>query len=71
MDLHVADHPLIAHKLTVLRDQTTDSARFRTLTDELVMLLSYEAISSVSNANSRLRLSKIKVTSALFNGLRY
>ena len=43
MDLHVADHPLIAHKLTVLRDQTTDSARFRTLTDELVMLLSYEA----------------------------
>ena len=43
MDLHVADHTLIAHKLTVLRDQTTDSARFRTLTDELVMLLSYEA----------------------------
>lgn len=43
MHLHVADHPLIAHKLTVLRDQTTDSARFRTLTDELVMLLSYEA----------------------------
>jgi uracil phosphoribosyltransferase len=43
MDLHVADHPLIAHKLTVLRDETTDSSRFRTLTDELVMLLSYEA----------------------------
>lgn len=43
MDLHVADHPLIAHKLTVLRDAQTDSSRFRTLTDELVMLLSYEA----------------------------
>ncbi|WP_029090486.1 uracil phosphoribosyltransferase [Brevibacterium album] len=43
MDLHVADHPLIAHKLTVLRDRSTDSARFRTLTDELVTLLAYEA----------------------------
>ena len=38
MELHVADHPLIAHKLTVLRDERTDSARFRQLTDELVTL---------------------------------
>lgn len=43
MKLHVADHPLIAHKLTVLRDADTDSARFRQLTDELVTLLAYEA----------------------------
>lgn len=43
MELHVADHPLIAHKLTVLRDERTDSARFRTLADELVTLLAYEA----------------------------
>ncbi|RAD10376.1 uracil phosphoribosyltransferase, partial [Burkholderia multivorans] len=32
MRLHVADHPLIAHKLSVLRDESTDSARFRQLT---------------------------------------
>ena len=50
MDLHVADHPLIAHKLTVLRDETTDSSRFRTLTDELVMLLSYEATRDIRTA---------------------
>ncbi|WP_349827093.1 uracil phosphoribosyltransferase [Brevibacterium litoralis] len=43
MELHVPDHPLIAHKLTVLRDEQTDSARFRALTDELVTLLAYEA----------------------------
>lgn len=43
MELRVADHPLIAHKLTALRDVHTDSARFRQLTDELVMLLAYEA----------------------------
>ncbi|RAE77851.1 uracil phosphoribosyltransferase, partial [Burkholderia multivorans] len=48
MRLHVADHPLIAHKLSVLRDESTDSARFRQLTEELVMLLAYEATHSVA-----------------------
>lgn len=43
MKVHVADHPLIAHKLTVLRDERTDSPTFRHLVEELVMLLSYEA----------------------------
>ena len=35
MRLHIADHPLIAHKLTVLRDRDTHSATFRQLVDEL------------------------------------
>ena len=39
----LADHPLVTHKLTMLRDAGTDSATFRTLTDELVTLLAYEA----------------------------
>ncbi len=43
MRVHVADHPLITHKLTVLRDQSTPSATFRALTEELVTLLAYEA----------------------------
>jgi len=47
MRVHVADHPLITHKLTVLRDQTTPSPTFRNLTDELVTLLAYEATRSV------------------------
>lgn len=48
MPLHVADHPLIAHKLTVLRDRDTPSATFRQLVDELVTLLAYEATRHVS-----------------------
>ena len=48
MQLHVADHPLIAHKLTVLRDKDTPSATFRQLVDELVTLLAYEATRHVS-----------------------
>ena len=43
MRLHVANHPLIAHKLTVLRDERTPSTTFRQLVDELVTLLAYEA----------------------------
>ncbi len=39
----LADHPLIAHKLTTLRDERTDSPTFRRLVDELVTLLAYEA----------------------------
>ncbi|MBM9458631.1 uracil phosphoribosyltransferase [Nocardioides sp. zg-536] len=47
MRTHVVDHPLVAHKLTVLRDQATDSPTFRSLTEELVTLLAYEATRDV------------------------
>ena len=47
MRLHVADHPLIAHKLTTLRDERTDSPTFRRLAEELVTLLAYEATRDV------------------------
>jgi uracil phosphoribosyltransferase len=47
MQIHVADHPLVAHKLTVLRDERTDSPTFRRLADELVTLLAYEATRDV------------------------
>jgi uracil phosphoribosyltransferase len=47
MRVHVADHPLVAHKLTTLRDARTDSPTFRRLADELVTLLAYEATRDV------------------------
>lgn len=47
MQVHVADHPLITHKLTILRDVATDSPTFRRLADELVTLLAYEATRDV------------------------
>ena len=47
MKIHIADHPLITHKLTVLRDERTDSPTFRRLTEEIVTLLAYEATREV------------------------
>ena len=47
MRVHIADHPLITHKLTVLRDKNTPSPVFRQLVEELVTLLAYEATREV------------------------
>ncbi|THG32435.1 uracil phosphoribosyltransferase [Glaciibacter flavus] len=47
MRVHVADHPLITHKLTVLRDKNTPSPVFRALVGELMTLLAYEATRDV------------------------
>ncbi|OUM43462.1 uracil phosphoribosyltransferase [Arthrobacter sedimenti] len=47
MRVLVVDHPLVAHKLTVLRDKNTSSPVFRLLTEELVTLLAYEATRDV------------------------
>lgn len=55
MRVHLADHPLISHKLTVLRDRDTPSARFRALVEELVTLLSYEATRNVRVADVDVR----------------
>ena len=43
----LADHPLVTHKLTLLRDAATGTAEFRALADELVTLLAYEATREV------------------------
>ncbi len=47
MKVLVAEHPLITHKLTVLRNKETNSQVFRHLVEELVTLLSYEATREV------------------------
>lgn len=40
--LHVLNHPLIAHKLTHMRDKTTSSQEFREMLREIAMLMGYE-----------------------------
>lgn len=40
--LHVLDHPLIQHKLSLMRDENTSSKDFRELLDEISMLMAYE-----------------------------
>jgi uracil phosphoribosyltransferase len=41
--LIIIRHPLVQHKLTILRDQQTETKRFKELVDEIAMLMAYEA----------------------------
>ena len=41
--VHVMDHPLVAHKLTIMRDKETSVKDFRELVSEIGMLITYEA----------------------------
>lgn len=40
--VHVIDHPLIQHKLSIIRDKNTGSKEFRELVEEVAMLMAYE-----------------------------
>ena len=42
-NVHIMDHPLVAHKLTILRDKNTSVKDFRELVSEIGMLITYEA----------------------------
>ncbi|HUW87291.1 MAG TPA: uracil phosphoribosyltransferase [Candidatus Paceibacterota bacterium] len=65
MKVHVADHPLISHKLTLLRDENTDSPTFRRLVEELVTLLAYEATRDV-----RTKTVEVKTPVVLTQGIK-
>lgn len=50
MPIHVSQHPLVAHKLAILRDKTTEPKKFRELVRELTWLLGYEAMADLATA---------------------
>jgi uracil phosphoribosyltransferase len=62
MKVHVANHPLISHKLTVLRDERTDSPTFRRLVEELVTLLAYEATREVKTVSVKIKTPVTETT---------
>lgn len=42
MALHIIDHPLVQHKLSILRDEETSTMKFRSLLEEIAMFMGYE-----------------------------
>ncbi|MBN2305648.1 MAG: uracil phosphoribosyltransferase [Anaerolineae bacterium] len=63
-NVHVSQHPLVKHKLTLLRRTKTEHKKFRELIRELAMLLGYEAMAD-------LRLSDIAVDTPLASAPGY
>ncbi len=43
-NITICDHPLIKHKLTMIRDKNTGTNEFRAIVEEIAMLIGYEAL---------------------------
>jgi len=54
MRVHVSEHPLIAHKLSVLRDERTSSAVFRQVVSELTAIVGLDATAHLGVESTRI-----------------
>lgn len=62
-DFHVSKHPLILHKLSILRDITTEPKRFREVVDEITSLLCYEATADLPLSTIRIKTPLAEIDS--------
>ena len=46
-NVHILDHPLIRHKLAIIRDKNTNTKQFREIIEELATLMAYESFKDV------------------------
>ena len=53
-NLFVLDHPLIQHKLTIMRDKTTSTGEFRRLLKEIALLMGYEVTRDLPRTTKRI-----------------
>jgi uracil phosphoribosyltransferase len=64
----VATHPLIKHKLTLMRKKDTSTASFRALLSEISMLLAYEALSNVKLREEEIETPLAKIMAPVVDG---
>ena len=58
--LHIIDHPLIQHKLTIMREIQTGPKDFRELLNEITTLMGYEITGTFLFASGRSKLRLLK-----------
>ena len=63
--VEIVDHPLIQHKISLLRDRNTGTKEFRDLVSEIAMLLCYEATRDLPDRKSTRLNSSHKVQSRM------
>ncbi len=66
--LHVIDHPLIQHKLTLMRKKDTSTGSFRQLVQELSMLLAYEVTRDFPLSITRIETPLMEMDAPLLDG---
>ena len=66
--LHVIDHPLIQHKLSIMRNKDTGSKEFRELLDEIGMLMAYEVTRDLPLEDVEIETPICKCTTKMIAG---
>ncbi len=64
----IADHPLIQHKVTLLRDKNTGSKQFRELIQEITELMCYEATRNLPTCEVEIETPLVKTKSKVIAG---
>lgn len=64
----VFDHPLITHKISLLRDVQTGSKQFRELIEEIAMLMAYEALRDLPTKEIEIQTPITKTTTRVISG---
>ena len=65
--LHIMDHPLITHKITMLRDENTNTKDFRQLVYESALLMGYEATKDLTLTDTEITTPLMKTTKKVLN----
>ena len=69
--VHVVDHPLLAHKLTILRDKNTSTKDFREIVSEIGMLLTYEATRDLPLTTKKIETPICEMEAPILQGKKF
>ena len=67
-NVHVIDHPLVQHKLTLMRSKETSTSTFRNLVREISMLLAYEVCRDMPTAKIKIETPIAEMTAPVLDG---
>jgi len=67
-DVILIDHPLIQHKLTLIRDKNTGSKEFRELVEEVAMLMAFEVTRNLPLEEVEIETPLMKTTAKVIRG---
>ena len=70
-NVHVVTHPLVSHKLTILRDKDTATKDFRELVSEIGMLLTYEATRDLPLVDKEVETPICKTMAPVLKGKKF
>ena len=69
--VHVVNHPLLSHKLTILRDKETSTKDFREIVSEIGMLLTYEATRDLPLTTKEIETPICKMEAPTLKGKKF